>query len=80
MDTKKILIPIVSEHRSNRISYKKEDQQRHAFVKEREPKQLITVKIPLSLYRELKEIAFKTDDKMTPIIIRAIQEYIKNCE
>lgn len=64
------------------VGTSKKDQQRHAFMKEREPKQLITVKIPRSLYRELKEIAFKTDDKMTPIIIRLIEEHIRTfkCE
>lgn len=40
----------------------------------------LTVRLPTSLYKKLRETAFKTEDKMTPIIIKAVEEYIKTLE
>ncbi|WP_264735865.1 hypothetical protein [Wolbachia endosymbiont (group A) of Rhinocyllus conicus] len=61
------------------VSYTNEDQK--SFVKEmEEPRRLITAKIPLSLYKKLRETAFKTEDKITRIIIKAAEEYIKALE
>lgn len=85
MDTKKIIMPVISEHRSkehrlHRISdvgYKKEDQQRHAFIKEREQKQRLTLRLSPDLCREVIEIAFKTQDTVSNIGFRALTEYIK---
>lgn len=78
-----MIIPIVSKHRSNRISsigYKKEDQQRHAFVKEREQKQRLTLRLSPDLCRKVKEIAFKTGDTVSNIGFRALTEYIKTLD
>lgn len=59
------------------VSASKKDQQRNDYRKGRETTTSLRLRLPTSLYRELKEIAFKTDDKMTPIIIRAIEDHIK---
>lgn len=90
MNTKKIIMPVIPEHRSkehrlNRISsvgYRKEDQQDHTFIKEREPKQRLTLRLSPDLCREVKEIAFKTQDTVSNIGFRALTEYIKTfkCE
>ncbi|MDX5462297.1 MAG: hypothetical protein O7157_01865 [Wolbachia endosymbiont of Tetragnatha montana] len=58
------------------VSYTNKEQK--IFVKETKPSlRLITVKMPLSLYHELRETAFKTEDKITRIVIKAIEEYIR---
>ncbi|WP_395463593.1 hypothetical protein [Wolbachia endosymbiont of Cantharis cryptica] len=61
------------------VSYTNEDQK--SFIKEmKASRRLITLKIPLSLYQKLRETAFKTEDKITRIMIKAAEEYIKALE
>lgn len=62
---------------SSTLSYRKESQRERAFIKERKPTHSLLLKLPLDLHQKLREIAFKTEDKITPIIIRAIEEYIR---
>lgn len=78
-------MPVISEHRSKEhrshttsdVGYKKEDQQYHAFVKERKQKQRLTLRLSPDLCREVKEIAFKTQDTVSNIGFKALAEYIK---
>lgn len=59
------------------VGSSKKDQQRDDYRKGRESTTSLRLRLPTSLYQELREIAFKTEDKMTPIIIRAIEKHIK---
>ncbi|WP_114516922.1 hypothetical protein [Wolbachia endosymbiont of Cylisticus convexus] len=62
------------------VGYKKEDQQGHAFIRGREPKQRLTLKLSPDFCRKVKEIAFKTEDTVSNIGFRALTEYIKTLE
>lgn len=79
-------VPTVSEGRLNEassnsaVSYKKEDQQANAFIRRLEPTQPLTLRLPLNLHQKLREIAFKTEDKITRIVIKAVEEHIKTLE
>ncbi len=59
------------------VGSSKKDQQRDDYRKGRESTTSLRLRLPTSLYQELREIAFKTEDKMTPIIIRALENHIK---
>lgn len=67
----------ISNSASSTLSYRKESQRERAFIKERKPTHSLLLKLPLDLHQKLREIAFKTEDKITPLIIRAIEEYIR---
>ena len=79
-------IPTVSENRldSNQsvsaIGYSKEEQQAQSFIKGKEPVQPLTLRLPISIYSKLREIAFKQEEKITHVIIRSIKEHIKKIE
>lgn len=81
-------MPVVPEHRSKEhrntsnlaVGYKKEDQQDHAFVKEREPKQRLTLRLSPDFCRKVKEIAFKTEDTVSNLGFKALTEYIKTLD
>ncbi|WP_353278073.1 hypothetical protein [Wolbachia endosymbiont (group A) of Agelastica alni] len=76
-------VPTVSEGRLNEassnsaVSYKKEDQQANAFIRRLEPTQPLTLRLPLSLHQKLREMAFKTEDKITHIILKAIKKHLE---
>lgn len=67
----------ISNSASSTLSYRKEFQRERAFIKERKPTHSLLLKLPLDLHQKLREVAFKTEDKITPIIIKAIEEYIR---
>jgi hypothetical protein len=54
----------------------KEELLAHAFIKGKEPIQSMTLRLPLGLYKNLREIAFKTDDKISRLILSAIKKYL----
>lgn len=60
------------------VGASKKDQQRNDYRKGRESTTSLRLRLPTSLYQQLREIAFKTEDKMTPIIIRALESHIKS--
>lgn len=79
-------IPTVSEDRitesadNTAIGTTKEEQRAHAFIKGREPTQPLTLRLPISLHQKLREVAFKSEDKITHIILRAVREHVKTLE
>lgn len=60
------------------VGMTKEDQRAHAFVKGKEAVQPFTIRMPVNLYHELRELAFKNQEKINHIIIKLIRDYIKN--
>jgi hypothetical protein len=56
----------------------KEEQVAHAFVKGKEAVQPFTVRLPVGLYGELRELAFKDKTKINHIVIRLIRDYVKS--
>ena len=65
---------------ANGVSYRKEAQLEIAFIKERRPTHSLLLKLPIDLHEDLRKMSFEMKGSITSIIIRAIQEYIKNCE
>ncbi|MDR3131595.1 MAG: hypothetical protein LBU02_00635 [Rickettsiales bacterium] len=79
-------VPVISKDKldempsNSAVGYEREDQWANAFIKKMEQTHQLTVRLPLNLYQKLREAAFRTEDKMTPIIIKAVEEYIKALE
>lgn len=57
-------------------SMTKEEKQAQSFVKGKEAVQQFTIRIPASLYKELKQSAFNMDKKINHIIIDLIKHYL----
>lgn len=76
-------VPSISKDRadttssSKTVGNTKEDRRAHAFIKDKEPTQAITLRLPVKLHRKLRQVAFKAETKMTPIILQAIKEYLR---
>ena len=76
-------VPSISKDRadtasaSTTVGNTKEERRAHAFIKDKELTQAITLRLPVKLHSKLKKLAFKTDTKITPIIIQAIKEYLR---
>ena len=82
MSDKKLKIPSISPDRIDRstgnfsVGTTKEDLAAHAFVKGKDPVQSLTIRLPMPLYNEVRELAFKDKTKITHIIIRSIRDHI----
>lgn len=55
----------------------KEDRRAYAFMKDKEPIQALSVRLPSSMHQELRKLAFKTEKSLNQIIVKAIREYLK---
>jgi hypothetical protein len=83
MFDKKSKIPSISSDRIDKsvgnttIGNSKEDQAAHAFVKGKESTQPLTIRLPMPLYNELRELAFKDKTKLNHIVIRSVRDHIR---
>lgn len=56
----------------------KKDQMAHAFVKGKETIQRLTIRIPVSMYDDLCDVAFKKGRlKLNHIVLKLLRDYIK---
>lgn len=82
-DKKKRGIPTVSKDRmdtspiDSSVGTNKVERTAHSFIKGKEPIQALSLRLPVSLYKELREVAYKTEDKINQIIVRAVREHLK---
>lgn len=78
---KKNKIPTISAERLNTfqtntiVGNSKEERAAHAFLKGKELTQPFTIRIPKTLYQELRKIAFDRNEKINQIIVKLIKEY-----
>lgn len=74
-------IPIISPERINNeplntlIGSTKEEKTAYAFLKGKEQTQPFTIRIPIKVYQELRQIAFDKNEKINQIIISLIRGY-----
>ena len=54
----------------------KEDRRARAFIKDKEPIQSLSVRLPTSMHKELRKLAFETEESLNQIIVKAIREYL----
>jgi hypothetical protein len=60
------------------VGLTKEDQMAHAFVKGKEPIQRLTIRIPVGMYDDLCDVAFKNGRlKLNHIVLKLLRDYIK---
>jgi hypothetical protein len=77
-------IPKISEKRLDfspanlKIGTSKKDIEAERFIKKRESKRVLTLRLSEKLYKDLREYAFKFETKMTHIITQALEERLKN--
>lgn len=58
------------------VGHTKEDRNAHAFIKDKEPIQSLSVRLPTSMHKELRKLAFETEESLNQIIVKAIREYL----
>ncbi len=86
MDNSKRRIPTISQDRiddspiSTSYGNKNEDIRAKSFIQGKEPVHALTLRLPVSMHRKLKEIAYKKDLKITKIILDATSAHIKKIE
>lgn len=77
-------IPKISEKRldfspaNTEIGSSKKDLEAARFIKKREAKRVLTLRLSEKLYKNLREYAFRSEIKMTHIITQALEERLKN--
>ena len=82
-ENKRNKIPSISPERldvsdiSPLIGSTREEQKAQAFLKGKEITQPFTIRIPTGLYQDLRKLAFDKNEKINPIIIELIKNYIK---
>ena len=59
------------------VGTSKEDQTAHAFVKGKELVQSFTTRLPMDVYNELRELAFKEKIKINHIILKLVRDYVR---
>lgn len=80
--TNKKKIPVISPERLDNsssfynTSMTKEEKKAQSFLKGQEPIQQFTVRMPVSLYKELKQLAFNMDTKINHIIVDLIKNHL----
>ena len=62
------------------IGNTREDQKAQAFLKGKEITQPFTIRIPIGLYTDLRKRAFDKNEKINPIIINLIRDYINKVD
>lgn len=86
MDSKKSRIPTISQDRidetpiSTAYGNSNEDIRAKSFIQGKEPVHALTLRLPVSMHKKLKEIAYKKDLKITKIILDATLSHIKKIE
>ena len=74
-------IPVISPERIDTqplntvVGNTKEEKLAYAFLKGKEPTQPFTIRMPIVVYQELRQIAFNKNEKINQIIISLIREY-----
>lgn len=82
-DIKRNKIPSISPERLDDspgdtfVGNTRKEQNVHAFLKGKEPVQPFTIRMPVTLYQELRKTAFDKSEKINQIIISLIKDYIK---
>lgn len=56
--------------------YTKSDVQAYAFIEDRESIHSMTLRLPINIYKKIKEDAYKSDQKISHLIIDAIKNYL----
>jgi len=80
---RKVRKPTISPDRLNTapadisIENTKEGHRIHAFIKNKEPIQVLPVRLPISIHQKLRKLAFETKNSLNQIVIKAIIEYLK---
>lgn len=76
---KKNKIPVISEERlsfASKVNSTSQESIVQAFLKGKEPIQAITIRFPITMYKQLKRVAFDKEDKMNRIIVNIVGEYL----
>jgi predicted HicB family RNase H-like nuclease len=84
IENKRNKIPAISPERLDTtecdasVGSTREEQKALAFLKGKEVTQPFTIRIPTSLYQELRKAAFDKNIKINQIIVGLIKNYISN--
>lgn len=60
--------------------YGKEDQFAQSLIKGKEPTKALTLRMPLKMWRQLKEIAFFRETTITKLVLNSVKDDLKKRE